>query len=104
MRPYRLGEADLGRLEGNLVQNCFLLLLSVTGLFIASGSVSVCALSVRSDTKLIGFWNRSAVRKPFIREANPVERTEWAVRYHLWDMTQWSLVIFTDESSFWLDR
>ena len=29
-----------------------------------------------------------------------VKRTEWPVRHHLWDMTQWSRVIFTDKSSF----
>ena len=75
-RPHKLGEANLRRLEIILVQKRFLPLLSITAIFNASGSVLVCARSVRRYAKLIGFRNRAAVRKPFIREANLVKRTE----------------------------
>ena len=60
----------------------------------------MCTCSVRRYAKLIGFRNRSAVRAPFIREENLVKRSEWALCHHLWAMTQWSRVIFTEESSF----
>ncbi len=99
-RPQKLDSEGLCRFEQIMVAHRFLPLRSITAIFNASGTVSLSARSVRRYSKLIGFRNSSAVRKPFIREANLMKRTEWAVRHHNWDMTQWSRVVFTDESSF----
>ena len=81
-RPKKLTTNDLIRLESILVHNRFLPLCTIKSLFNASGTVSVGMRTLRRYARIVGFRNCSAVRKPFIREANLAKRTAWAVRHY----------------------
>ena len=80
-RPNKLDFAALKRLELTLVSNRFLPLHTIAAIFNGNGSVTISVRRLRRYIRLVGFRNRSAVRKPFIREANLLKRTAWAMRH-----------------------
>ena len=99
-RPNKLNFVALSRLEKTLVENRFLPLGKIVAIFNSEGSVSITRRSLQKYVRIIGYRNGPAVRKPLIRDANLMKRTEWALRHYNWNMSALSRVIFTDETSF----
>ncbi len=99
-RRNKLDLIALKCLELILVQNRFLLLNTIAAIFNANSTISISPRRIRRYIHIIGFRNRAAIRKPFIREANLLRRTAWAFRHCYWNMFMWSRVVFTDETSF----
>ena len=88
------------RLELTLVSNRFLPLHTIAAIFNANGSVTISVRRLRRYIRLVGIRNQSAIRKQFIREANLLKRSAWAMRDVHWSMAMWARVVFTDETSF----
>ena len=99
-RPNKLNFAALTRLEKTQVENRFLPLDKIVAIFNSEVSVSITRRSLQKYLRIIGYRNGAAVRKPFIRDANLMKRTEWALRHYNWNMSAWPRVIFADETSF----
>ena len=71
----KLDFTALKRLELTLANNLFLPLHTTYPIFNANGSVTTSLRRLQRYIRLVGFRNRSALRKPFIREANLLKRT-----------------------------
>ena len=94
------GLIALESLELILVLNRFLPLNTIAAIFNPNSTIFISPRRVCRYTHIIGFHNRVAVRKPFIREANLLRKTPWALRHCHCNIFMWSRVVFTDEISF----
>ncbi len=99
-RRNKLDLIALNSLEPVLVRNRFRALNTIDFTFNPNSTISISPKQIRRYIHIIGFRNRVAVRKPFIREANLLKRTALAFRHFHWNMLMWSRVVFTDETSF----
>ena len=100
VRSNKINSHDLKRLEATIINNRFLPLHKIATVFNSESSISRTRRTLQKYVKIVGFKNGAAVRKPFIRDANLIKRTEWALRHYNWSMTAWSRVVFSDETSF----
>ena len=85
--PNKINSHDLKRLETTITNNHYLPLHKIATIFDSEGPVSITHQTLQKCVKIIEFNNGAAVRKPFIRDANLMKRTEWALRHYNWSMT-----------------
>lgn len=64
--------------------------------------VPVSLSTVIRRLKEKGLKSRFATKKPLISERNRKKRLEWCKKHEQWTVDDWSKVLFSDESPFWV--
>ena len=96
----QLNDDALQELQYIVMNNRFVTLERITEMFRTKTGIHITRRRLRRYIHELDIYSYSAVRKPFIWEANKIKRSAWALRHQNWDMDAWSRVIFTDETSF----
>lgn len=63
-------------------------------------STPLSVTTVRRRLLEVGLKGRVAAKKPLLREANRLKRLKWAQDHEKWNTSQWSKVLWSDESKF----
>lgn len=68
--------------------------------FNRSHSTQISVTTTKRRLATAGLHGRVAVRKPLLRPQNKVKRLDWGREHQDWTLTDWSKVLWTDESKF----
>ena len=85
-RPYKLDSLGLIRLEELLINNQFLLKHRILALFNENCTIKISMCPLQTFIAKIGFKAVVAIKKPYIYDANLVERRSRALRHVHWNM------------------
>jgi transposase len=95
-RPCLNTDCNLRQLQQVLQDNQKSTLAKVTN----SLSVAFSTSTVQRRAHEMGFNNQVAVKKPFANNINQQKRLAFARKHINWNVADWSIVIWLDESSF----
>ena len=98
----KLNDYLLAKLEEFISANRFMTPDKVAVNFSAQESISISKSTVRRYMRKIGFKVCRAAEKPYLREKYIVKRTLWGIIYSYYELTESSKILFTDESTFFV--
>lgn len=99
-RPRKTGEKDDRAILLKSKRNPRLTAVDIQADLARTTDIRVSTSTVKRRLNEQGLFGRHGVRKPLIRSKNRTERMRWARDHRDWTMSQWSNVIFSDESKF----
>src|SRR5207253_5486296 len=95
-RPEKLTCRDKRVIRRELMRNRRAPLAEIT----ANLATPVCVNTARSAVHKLGFGNRVAPKKPYLKDKHKADRLAFARAHLSWSAEDWGRIIWTDESSF----
>jgi len=98
-RPSKLNEYDKRVLVRDVIKNRRMTIKETTQIFNTSRSVKVSFRTVQRTLHSLGYYGRTAKKKPFVSLINKKKRFYWSYARRFWK-NEWDFIIFSDESRF----
>ena len=99
-RNRKLSERGMRLFRNYVLDNCFDPLYVIVTKFNATTGLQLSERTGRRYVRILKMNSNIAIQKPFISTKIMASRILWARTHKDWTLSQWSNVLFTDESSF----